>query len=181
MHPFISETISGVHDFSRGTKTKKNKFNSNSEIRFDWSLFDQYFNDEISQEFYFLKYVDFTVREGENEFFKNAKNLIDEITTEATKEDAVLGDRLLGDLSTLYVKEKRRPEPLAHMFKRNLEFKNLLKSHLEDESEQKILVFTHSAFTKISTSKLAYDMQVIPDFPEDCYKPDNCEILTMNI
>jgi len=77
---------------------------------------------------------------------------------------------------------------LTLMFKRNLEFKDLLRKNLEEIkkytyqiNDEKILVFTHSAFTKISTSKNAYNMEVISDFPVDCYKPDNCEIISMNV
>jgi hypothetical protein len=191
VHPHISETVSGVHDFSRKIRLKKSKFNLNSEVKFDWSIFDNYFPDEVTQEFYFLNYIDYSPVDGNlenNEFYENVSNLIDKILSPECAVNYSLGDKLLGEMSTHYVKEKRRPEPLIRMFKRNLEFKQLLRDHLEEVrkntnqiNDEKILVFTHSAFTKISTSKIAYNMEVIPDFPVDCYKPDNCEIITMNI
>jgi hypothetical protein len=191
VHPHISETVSGVHDFSRNIKLKKSKFNMNSEIKFDWSIFDNYFQDEVTQEFYFLNFIDYSPIDGNienNEFFNTMSDIIEKILSPECASNYSLGDKLLSEMSTHYVKAKRRPEPLIRMFKRNLEFKNLLREYSQEinqntheNKDEKILVFTHSAFTKISTSKNAYNMEVISDFPVDCYKPDNCEIITMNI
>lgn len=191
VHPHISETVSGVHDFSRNIKLKKFNFNINSEVKFDWSIFDNYFQDEVTQELYFLNFIDYSPIDGNlenNEFYKNISDILEKILSPECATNFSLGDKLLSEMSTHYVKEKRRPEPLIRMFKRNLEFKDLLRKNLEEIkkytyqiNDEKILVFTHSAFTKISTSKNAYNMEVISDFPVDCYKPDNCEIISMNV
>ena len=52
----------------------------------------------------------------------------------------------------------------------------------ESESEhEKVLVFTHSAFIKISSSEKAYGMKDIDTYPDDCVIIKNCGMISMNI
>lgn len=170
VHPFISEVISGVHDFSRKIRMKMEKFNENSEIKFDWSLFDSYYSDENSKENYFVNFIDVT---NEDE---SLKKLVASIKLENSEES----DKLIAEIIQKFWNQKKRPEPLKHIFNRNLEFKKHLKQ-LELEENEKVLVFTHSVFIQMSTSKLAYALESIDAIPEDCYRADNCEIITMKI
>jgi broad specificity phosphatase PhoE len=49
------------------------------------------------------------------------------------------------------------------------------------EEDDKILVVTHSAFIRMSTTEMAYKLDRIECYPEDCYRPANCEIISLNI
>ena len=56
IHPLITETINCNHDFSKDIANKKKLFNIESEIKFDWSVFDKYFPEENVQNSYYLDY-----------------------------------------------------------------------------------------------------------------------------
>jgi hypothetical protein len=181
VHPLIMETISGVHDFSKNILMKKKLYNNTTKVKFDWSVFDNYYPYPNEQECFFLNFIDNCNEDGDVESEFNI--LIKEI--KANSIDLELKDQLLGKLSLYGVKNNlSRLESLKAMFNRNLQFKEYLKDLMKTESfnnDEKILVFTHSAFTKISTSNQAYYLDKIELFPEDCLKLENCEIITMNI
>jgi len=108
----------------------------------------------------------------------------------------------LGDFAYYYFRIcKKKPESLTHMFIRNLKCKELFLKITEkldkikhsncfierskllngEEDNEKVLVFTHSAFIKIATSYLAYEMKEIESYPEDCVVINNCGMISMNI
>jgi phosphohistidine phosphatase SixA len=172
VHPLISETINGVHDYSRNIENKKKIFNMQSIVKFDWTLFDQNFSTTQSQDTYFLRWVDSCT--DDNTYLKD---LINKMKINCT-------DSLLEEFASYHMKIKVRPESYKTMFYRNLEFKDYLKDFLTDyklDDSEKLVIFTHSSFSQISTSKLAYGMEKIDTLPLDSYKPSNCEIITMNI
>ena len=108
----------------------------------------------------------------------------------------------LGELALYYLTiSKKKPESLRHMFLRSLKFKEYLYEYCEKKEKiytdftgisyimennlffnnEKVLVFTHSAFIRISSSGIAYNLKEINDYPEDCVKIDNCDMLSINI
>jgi len=153
---------------------KKINFNKEaSEIKFDWSIFDSYFP-ENHQESFYLDYVD-TLKEDEH-----AQFLIKKIRS-LNPDDSNTMEETLVDFSKYFASKKTRPESLKNMFKRNLNFRKYLKTlEVDSRKQEKILVYTHSCLIKISTSKLAYQMDQIDDFPQDSYMPANCEIVSIN-
>jgi bisphosphoglycerate-dependent phosphoglycerate mutase len=204
VHPCIIETVSSVQNFSKNMTIKQEKFNQNSIVKFDWSYFNLLYPTDEERETYFLNFVDRLTDEdteakilfekikkvNTNTSFDSKENNVDDEYLKKRNDDDCKNEetqysnyeRLLGKFSGYFVKKNIRPESLTGMFQRNLKFKNYLKSFLPKLSEnEKIIVFTHCAFTKISTSKMAYQMEEIPEFPNDCYRTSNCEIISINI
>lgn len=181
IHPLITETVNCNHDYSRKTFLKKKEFNLQSEVKFDWSLFDQYFPNECEQETYFLDYVD-TLRED-----PFVSNLFSQMRNPENYKNQDLMDDLATQMSAYYTDRQIRPESIKKLFYRNLEFKEFLatyirlKGGLNVEDDEKVLVYSHSNFIQTSNSKMAYELERMDTFPEDSYKPYNCEVITMFI
>jgi broad specificity phosphatase PhoE len=175
IHPLIYETVHCCHDYSRNIIKKKAKFSSENHngIKFDWSIFDKFYPDEKVQESFFLDYVD-SLKDDDY-----AQSLIRRIRSLDADNVEEIEDSLV-EFSKYFAGKKQRPESLHAMFKRNLKFREYLKTlDVDADKQEKVLVFTHSCFIKISTSRMAYNMDKIDDFPEDCYKPENCEVISI--
>ena len=175
IHPLITEVISGVHGFVFDIQNSKKIYNMNSEIKFDWSIFDSYYKSYIDQDLFFLNFIDCFSE-------KKLKEKLDKIYSFYGKDNLKIK---LGEFAKSRVDSGfKRFETLNHLFKRNLEFKKFLyethKNNLNDINN-KIIIITHSAFTKISTSKKAYLEELKSIFPNDCYKINNCEIISIFI
>ena len=173
VHPLITEVISGVHGFSFDIQNNKKIYNLKSEIKFDWSIFDSYYNTPIEQDLFFFNFIDCLIK-------KKLKEKKDKINEYYNKGNLKVK---LGEFSKFGVDSGfKRFETLNHLFKRNLEFKKFIydkhKNTLED-TEKKIIIITHCAFTQISTSKKAYLGNLKNNFPDDCYKISNCEIISI--
>ncbi len=178
VHPFITETVGGMHDYSLKIIEKQENFSETSKIKFDWSVFNSMFETQTQRELYYLTFTD-SLDEGDSKAKSIFKNLFE--WNGKTNYESIRD--LLSELAEHYVSLKQKPESLKGMFNRNLKFKQFLKENYIPllKEDEKILVFTHSAFTRLSTSKLAYEMEVISDYPEDCLRLNNCEVLSMNI
>ena len=175
IHPLITEVISGVHGFVFDIQNSKKIYNMDNEIKFDWSIFDSYYKSYIDQDLFFLNFIDCFSE-------KKLKEKLDKIYSFYGKDNLKIK---LGEFAKSRVDSGfKRFETLNHLFKRNLEFKNFLyethKNNLNDINN-KIIIITHSAFTKISTSKKAYLEELKSIFPNDCYKINNCEIISIFI
>ena len=177
VHPLITETVSGVHDFPKSIQKTKEKFNMNSKVKIDWILFDSLFTDEKHQELFFIDYIDQLNEKCKSEIISKIEKAYQENKSDLPK--------LFGFLSKVGVdKGLARLESLKHMFERNLKFKEFLKeTHKStiNETNKKVLVVTHSAYSKMATTLEAYGMTEIKDFPNDAYKLDNCEMISMII
>ena len=57
VHPLLTEVISSMNNFSDDIDIKKNLYNEKSELKVDWSLFDEEFKTKEEQNFFYLKYV----------------------------------------------------------------------------------------------------------------------------
>jgi broad specificity phosphatase PhoE len=169
IHPLISEGVNGTHDFSKNMKTKRKLYNETSEVKFDWSYFDEIYPSESQGEIFFLNHVD---------------NLNDDVIDLLNSAKISYSEEMLLQLARYYNSKKIRMETINHVFQRCLDFKNFLKEFLKNNSlqeDEKVLVFTHSAFVRLSTSQLAYSMKKVESYPEDCYHADNCEIISIDI
>ena len=175
IHPLITEVISGVHGFVFDIQNSKKIYNMDNEIKFDWSIFDSYYKSYIDQDLFFLNFIDCFSE-------KKLKEKLEKIYSFYGKDNLKIK---LGEFAKSRVDSGfKRFETLNHLFKRNLEFKKFLyethKNNLNDINN-KIIIITHSAFTKISTSKKAYLEELKSIFPNDCYKINNCEIISIFI
>ena len=175
IHPLITEVISGVHGFVFDIQNSKKIYYINYEIKFDWNIFDSYYKSYIDQDLFFLNFIDCFSE-------KKLKEKLDKIYSFYGKDNLKIK---LGEFAKSRVDSGfKRFETLNHLFKRNLEFKKFLyethKNNLNDINN-KIIIITHSAFTKISTSKKAYLEELKSIFPNDCYKINNCEIISIFI
>jgi len=170
IHPLISEKSTSVHDFCRKIKESKKDFNEKSEVSFNWKIFDNYYDNELKQNTFFMNFMDNLSEEKKIEFinkFKKDDKNYKKIEVEISKFGS---DFLL--------------ESFKHLFLRNLEFKNFLKKEHEktlNDINKKIVVITHSAYSKLSTSLKAYNMEQINEYPDDCLKLNNCEVISMYI
>jgi broad specificity phosphatase PhoE len=172
VHPLITETVNGVHDYIVDLEGKKKLYNMQSEVKFDWSYFDDYFPDPKVREVYFLEFVN-NYEPGE----QAVEDLKRDLLAGSTKENLTKFAKYFQDVG-------RRPETLKAMFNRGLKFKEFLRGLLKDvkfEENEKVLIFTHSSFIMVLNSEMAYTLDEFEDFPGDCYKPKNLEILSINI
>jgi broad specificity phosphatase PhoE len=182
IHPLITESIHCVHDLSIRMSEKKAFYNKeNTGLNFDWSEFESLYPNILDQEIFFMKFIDNLEQDEHGEFHKLFSNLKKEEHYQS-KNYKIL-DESLQQLSKLANTKGVRPESLTYLFKRSLKFKEFLElEKLKDNNvnnEEKILVYTHSGFIRISTSLKAYDMNSIEKFPDDSNKIKNCEIITM--
>jgi broad specificity phosphatase PhoE len=177
VHPDLTEFVGGVQDYSRDIKAKQTLYNLKSDVKFDWSLFNSIFKSEREQENYFLEFVDNYDPNTQPEI----KKIVDEIAKTSNNEAII-------NLIKIFLNLNKKPESFNSLFKRTVRFKKHLSDlmsengfDVKNKNEEKILVFTHSNYERMATSRKAYDINNLQNFPEDCYKPNNCEIMTMNI
>jgi len=175
VHPLISENVNATHDITSDVKRNKKVFNLNSEIKFDWNIFDSYYHTEREQDLYYLNYIDLLDEKEKNNIIQKIYN---NYGTDNLKES--LSDMIkLEKKFNLYFLESYK-----HIFYRNYQFKEFLKEKYNNylnEKDNKIVVISHGGFCKIGTSKKAYEMENIDKLPDDCYFFKNCEMISMNI
>jgi broad specificity phosphatase PhoE len=169
VHPFITEVVNGAQDIPKNLQKKKEIYNMNSDVKFDWSYFDSLY-DEVLAESYFLDCVD-NILEGDEEIRKLAKK----IKSQEIKEG--LYSRFLSH----FILNNRRPESLSNLFERSNKFKQFLKIFMQENKykDEKVLVITHSAFIRMSTTELGHQMESVDCYPEDCCSPKNCEVISV--
>jgi broad specificity phosphatase PhoE len=178
VHHELTETVNGSQDYSKDIKNKKEKYSSMEEgLKFDWSLFDQEFIIENDKENYFFKYVDNAPEDKKEE----CRVLVEKIKAMGSSEER---DKLLMEWASHYHEREtpERPESLNMMRKRGYAFKEFIKSKLADlKEDEKILIFTHSSYIRLLTSKEAIKEKSLVWYPKDAYKPENCEIVTLHL
>ena len=175
VHPKIAEIGGCTHDFIWDIKENKKKFNMDSKVKFDWSLFDDYVSKIKWDEnfFYFEEYnnINDNIKE---ELYKNLKELYD-------KREIKLYKKEMEKFAIYRIKNRRKFETLNHEYNRFLEFKNTLNQihnvTLKDENK-KILIVSHSSFIKISTSPAPYHEKIKKPHPK-CHPVKNVEIISI--
>ena len=172
VHPLLTEVVSGVNNFTYQIQKTKKKFNINSELKVDWTLFDNEFKTPKEQDLFFLKYID----EKKEKIQQKIKNIYDNYGKAKIKEE-------IADLGKLIVDAgMRRIESLNHLFQRVLMFKSFLKEKYEkelDDKDRKIIIVSHSCYGQIFTSKLCYELKDITDYPNDACDMKNCEAISV--
>lgn len=233
VYPDITEVINGAQDIPFDIPKKKDKYNANSAVKFDWTYFDLLFP-APSGDYYYLHFVD---NLDDSLELKNILTLLTSLEDGHAHKEGVYSRFL-----EYFLTRNRRPESLDHLFRRSVSFKNFLKqfkasldssrmktfAQIENKSNQthihsdyqfqensiiekmekeekkeqsdkiedsgkfveklqtesnneKILVITHSAFIRMSTTEMAFKMEKVDNYPEDCYRPNNCEVISVNM
>ena len=175
VHPLLTEVVSSVNNFTCDIEGTKKIFNMNSEIKVDWSIFDNEFKTPQEQNFFFFNYIDLLPKE-KNEEMK--KKLYDSFGTDKVKQS-------VGELGKLIVDLKmKRLESLNHLFKRAVSFKVFLhekyKSSMKNKNK-KIFIVSHSCFGQMFTTKECYNKKTITEYPKDSCEMSNCEAVSVII
>lgn len=191
VYPYITEVINSIHDVIGSIKRKRELFNENSEVKFDWSYFDKYYRKEEA-EAYFMNFIE--VSDPISDVDILIKNIKD------SQDKKGMYSRLL----SIFIRNNKRPESLFHLYNRTLKFKKFLYNFLmgsygrpdiaqEEEKMQKeeeflkmeikknVFIFTHSGFIRMSTGDIKIPVTDIKDYPVNCYKPLNCEMVAIDL
>ena len=171
IHPLLTEITNAVHDISFDLIHRNKKdFNLNSEIKFDWSLFDEIYKTEEEQNFFYFDNID---RLDNNIIMEQYKIISNSFGKENYKDNIINLIKLSLDKSM---------ESPKHVFERFIKFKKFLKEKYKDnlnETEKKVFVVTHSSFLKCGTSKNIYYYNKDNVMPYDGFFPKNYEVLSI--
>ena len=175
VHPLLTEVVSSMNNFTDDIDTKKSIYKEKSEIKVDWSLFDEEFKTKEEQNFYYLNYVNLLPKE-KYDIIKN--KLYNSLNTGKMKETISELGKMISDL------KMKRIESLDHLFNRTVKFKEYLKEKYKNsmnDSSKKIIIISHSCYGQIFTSKECYGKTNIKEYPKDCCDMRNCEAISVFI
>ena len=175
VHPLLTEVVSSMNNFSDDIDIKKNLYNEKSEIKVDWSLFDEEFKTKEEQNFFYLKYVNIFSKE---KFDKIKNDLYNSLKSGKMKEGISEFGKIISDLKV------KRIETLDHLFNRAIKFKEFLKEKYKNnmnDCSKKIVIISHHCFAQMLTSKECYGKKDIKEYPKDCCEISNCESISIFI
>lgn len=170
VHPLLNEIISSTQTITKPIKAKKEKYNIDCDVKYNWSIFENYFKEESEQNFFFFNFIDYNIIES-------LKELVTQIKF-STK------DGLISQFLDIFWKNGVRPETFNSLLSRTKTFKNFLNEFIKEKQipeNEKILVFTHGGFIKMSTSNIVSSSEKILNFPEDGYAAKNCETISITL
>jgi len=167
VHPLLTEIISSTQTITKSIKAKKEEFNMNSHIKYNWNVFDQYYPNEKDQDHYYFDFVDHPIVETQTELIHQIKE---------NPENGQIS-KFLG----AFWKHGLRPETFSSLLNRTISFKNYLIDFIKEKrlsENEKILIFTHLGFITMSTSNTVSILNNITEFPRDGFCPRNCEAIS---
>jgi broad specificity phosphatase PhoE len=173
IEPNLTEFITGSqHNLPKNILDKKRKFNiENQGLNFDWTFFDKFVeNSEFkdNQNLYFIEYIDNKTN--------NFHEIINKLKQEFSNENV---NFLLDSYSRSSIK---KPETYSNLLKRCKNVKKILGKFIsQSEKKELILVMTHSAIIKMSSSNLVDKLDSIDKYPDDAYLPGHTDILEVQI
>lgn len=175
VHPLLTEIVSSMNNFIWNIEATKKMYNMNSEIKVDWSIFDNEFKTPEEQNFFYFKYINLLPEPKYGEFKRKIK---DSYRTDK-------GNSCLVELGKVIVDSKmKRLESLDHLFDRAVSFKEYLKEKYKNsmnEPSKKIVIISHSCFGQMFTSRECYNKRPIKEYPSDCCEMKNCEAISVFI
>ena len=175
VHPLLTEVISSMNNFTDNIEEKRKIYNENSEIKVDWSIFDEEFKTKEEQNFYYLNYINLLPT---NKYENIKNNMFNSFKTGKINQSIIELGKIISDL------KMKRIESLDHLFSRSCKFKEYLKDKYKneiDDNEKKIVIISHSCFGQMFTSKECYGKSNIKEYPKDCCVPNNCEAISVYI
>ena len=175
VHPLLTEVVSSVNNFTWDIQGTKKVFNMNSEIKVDWSLFDNEFKTPEEQNFFYLNYIDLLPKEKFEEIKKKLYNSYGTDKVKAT----------VGELGQIIIDlNMERLESLDNLFQRAVSFKSFLKEKYKNSLNninKKICIISHCCFGRMFTTKECYNKKHIENYPKDCCEMYNCEAISVFI
>ena len=175
VHPKIAEVVCGVHDYIIDIKQTKKDFNMDSNIKIDWSYFDEYVkNIKYDENFFFFENIDLIDEDEKNDEYLKLKKLYDSGDMKSYKEE-------LGKFLKHKSKKIKKHESLKHAYERFKEFKDFLRNEHKgtiDDIDKKILCVCHSTFINTATSPVPISTKS-HEKPNNLYKIKNGEIITL--
>lgn len=175
VHPLLTEIVSSVNNFTYDIENTKKIFNMNSEIKVDWSIFENEFKTPQEQNFFYFNYIDLLPKE-KNEEIK--KKLYESYGTDKVKQSVAELGKLIVDL------KMKRLESLNHLFKRAVSFKVFLVEKYKvsmNDKDKKIFIVSHSCYGQMFTTKECYNKKTITEYPKDSCETSNCEAISVFI
>ena len=164
-----------MNNFADDIEIKKTIYNEKSEIKVDWSLFDEEFKTKEEQNFYYLNYVNLLPKE---KFDSIKNNMFNSLKTGKMKESISELGKFISDLKMI------RIESLNHLFSRAVKFKEYLKEKYKNsinDCTKKIVIVSHSCFGQMFTSKECYGKANIKEYPKDSCDMINCQAISVFI
>jgi len=174
VHPLICEITNCVHDipFNLINRNKKD-FNMNSEIKFDWSLFDNIYKSDFDKLFFYFNNIDTISNDIKKEKY-------DIISKSYGKENYI--NNIIDLINFNFDKHMESPK---HVFERFNLFKQFLRDNHKNtlnDCDKKVFVITHNCFLKCGTSKIIYNYTINDDdIPSDGCLCNNFDVVSICI
>lgn len=182
VHPGAREIVFNAQDFSLDIEICKRDFNMKSKVKVNWELFENYVKDKklYIENFHYFENINCFDNKIKNELYER---LVKIYNNGDYKEDELRKE--IVKISEIREKTKTRPESLKHCFERFLVYKDeLLKLHKEtlNDTDKKVIVFTHGSIINIATSQKPYISDEIQDiFLKDSADVHNGDIISIYI
>ena len=173
IEPHLTEFITGSqHNISKNIYDKKRKYNMDKEgLKFNWIFFDKFVETTEFKEnhnLYFLEFID------------NKIDNFDEIKERLNKDFSIENLKYLLENYTRSFNKK--PESYTNLLKRCKKVKETLKNFIKDSGKHElIIVMTHSAIIKMSSSKVVLGLDSIDKYPEDSFLPGHADTVEITI
>ncbi len=162
IHPLLHEQVCSSCDLSMKIDEKEKKYSYIKNLNF------KYFHENVNNEFkdyYFLDFFNFDKSQlKENKYEENIEKILEHMKLDFSQSG-------------------EGTEDLSSIYKRTVKFKEFLKefkSLNKIADDEKILVYTHSRFIQLSTSKMASRLTNLDNLT-DSYFPKNCEAVTIHL
>lgn len=179
VHPKISEVVCCGNDFIIDIRETKKKFNMNSKVKVDWSLFDEIIKkSKYEENFFFFENMNLLDEKLKEEEYIKLKSLYDKGDIKEYKNN-------IGSFLKSHYEHYRKYESFKHSNERFDEFKNYLKKEFKDsinDKDKKILCVCHSALISAALSPIPFLKDEIEEEKNDnLYQIKNAEIISILI
>lgn len=170
--PLIAENILGFETMIKDIDINKSKFNMNSEIKYDWSYFDNLYKTKKEQDLFYLNNVDNFIDINEKD--KLIKNVYESHGTENFEKELI-------NLSKR-IKLKQAFETTKHRLSRAMQLKEFLKNTYKNsmnETDEKVFLVSHAGISLAFTSPLKVADEKNPGC--DGVLLGNCEAVSLKV
>jgi len=178
VHPNLAELSGMMHEFILDIKQTKNVFNMNSEIKVNWSIFDNLVNKlKYKENLFFMENWDLLEENKREEIYNKLNELYE-------KGDMDLYKKEVSKVIEERYKSKKKFESYKHAYLRYIDFKNYLNEKYKDSinnTDKKIIIISHRLFISIATSKPDNILKGKDELSSSCSSLGNCELVPFSI